>query len=294
MRWADGFIAVDWGTTNRRAYRLDREGACIGSFEDGRGVLSVEPSGFAAAAGEIRERLGNFPLLLAGMVGSTRGWIEAPYVHCPASLDDLAERLCWVEPGSIAIVPGLSVLAADRADVMRGEEVQLFGAIASGSIPETCFVGHPGTHNKWVTVAGSRIINFRTVMTGELFGMLRKHGILAEMLAGEVTPGDAFGEGAARGLTGAPVTAELFSVRAGVLLGKMPSASAASYVSGLLIGADVRVGLDLAGGSEMIILGDPDLTCLYAAAAGAGGYKAKEVGGEAAFIAGAAALARLI
>jgi 2-dehydro-3-deoxygalactonokinase len=291
MRWTDGFIAVDWGTTNRRAYRIDGRGECSDSFEDGRGVLSVEANEFPGAAAEIRERLGDLPLLLAGMVGSTRGWVEAPYVPCPASLGDLAERLIWIEPGIIAIVPGLSILGEGRADVMRGEEVQLFGAIASGLIPETCFVGHPGTHNKWVRVRNGRITDFRTVMTGELFAMLRDRGILAEMLGGEVSLGDSFREGARRGLTAPVLTAELFSVRAGVLLGAMDRESAPSYVSGLLIGADVGVGLEIAEGAEMIMMGDSDLTRLYAAAAQAGGHAAREIAGEAAFLAGAAALA---
>ena len=294
MRWADGFIAVDWGTTNRRAYRVDGDGSCVSSFEDGRGVLSVDSAAFPAAVEEIRARLGHLPLLLAGMVGSTRGWIEAPYVPCPASLDDLAGRLCWVEPGTIAIVPGLSVMDEGHADVMRGEEVQLFGAIASGLIPETCFVGHPGTHNKWIAVADGRIAGFRTVMTGEMFGMLRERGILAEMLGGEVRPGDAFREGARRGLNGPTLTAELFSVRARVLLGAMAQESAPSYVSGLLIGADVGVGRGLAGDSRMIIMGDPDLTGLYAAAAAEGGISTSEIDGEDAFLSGAVAIARSI
>ena len=294
MPWTDGYIAVDWGTTNRRAYRLDGQGACVASFEDNRGVLSVDTGGFPGAAGEIRQRLGDLPMLLAGMVGSTRGWMEAPYVPCPASLGELAERLCWVEPGKIAIVPGLSILSDGQGDVMRGEEVQLFGAIASGLIPETCFVGHPGTHNKWVSVIGGRIADFRTVMTGELFAILRERGILAEMLDGEVTLGEAFRDGARRGLGGPTLTAELFSVRAGVLLGTMTRESAPSYVSGLLIGADVGVGLGRADGSEMIIMGDSDLTRLYAAAASAGGHDVREIDGEAAFLAGATALAELI
>jgi 2-dehydro-3-deoxygalactonokinase len=294
MRWADGFIAVDWGTTNRRAYRIDPQSQCIDSFEDSRGVLSVGAGGFAGAAAQIRQRLGDLPLLLAGMVGSTRGWIEAPYVACPASLDDLVRQLCWVEQDNIAIVPGLSILAGDRADVMRGEEVQLFGAIASGLIPQSCFVGHPGTHNKWVSVRDGRIGDFRTVMTGEMFAMLRERGMLAEMLGGEVTLGDSFRDGARRGLTGPTLTAELFSVRAGVLLGTMSRESAPSYVSGLLVGADVGVGLDLGAGSEMIIMGDSDLTRLYAAAAEVGGHAAREIDGEAAFLAGSTALARLI
>ena len=95
MRWTDGFIAVDWGTTNRRAYRIDASGQCGDEFEDGKGMLSVPDGGFPAAVAEIRDRLGDLPLLLAGMVGSNRGWVEAPYVPCPAGLDDLGQALVW-------------------------------------------------------------------------------------------------------------------------------------------------------------------------------------------------------
>ena len=90
MRWRNGFIAVDWGTTNRRAYRLDTAGGCESEFEDDQGILSIAPGGFPDAIAEIRRSLGDLPLLLAGMVGSNRGWVEAPYVPCPAGLDDLA------------------------------------------------------------------------------------------------------------------------------------------------------------------------------------------------------------
>ncbi len=294
MRWADGFIAVDWGTTNRRAYRIDHEGTCVSAIEDDLGVLSVPAGGFPAAVSDIREQLGDMPLLMAGMVGSTRGWVEAPYAPCPAGIDDLVARLTWAEPGRAAIVPGLAILGEGRADVMRGEEVQLFGAVVAGLIPTTCFICHPGTHNKWVAVENGRITDFRTVMTGEMFGMLRERGILAEMLAEEAKPDAAFREGVQRGLGTCALTAELFSVRARVLLGDMPRASAASYVSGLLIGADLGVGLGLAPQSDIIIMGRGELTRLYSAAAAVAGRSAQEIDGSAAFLAGAVAIARML
>ena len=123
MRWSEGFITADWGTTNRRAYLIDGSGRCVEEFEDDKGILSVPREGFGAAVAEIRERLGDKPLLLAGMVGSNRGWVEAPYVSCPAGMDELAQSLIW--PGEReAIVPGVSYIGRGRADVMRGEEVQ--------------------------------------------------------------------------------------------------------------------------------------------------------------------------
>ena len=294
MPWTRGFIAVDWGTTNRRAYRIDRQGECTASFEDGQGMLSVAPGGFPAAAEAIRERLGDEPLLLAGMVGSTRGWVEAPYVPCPAGLDELAAHLVWVEAGQVAIVPGMSILGAGQADVMRGEEIQMVGALAAGLIPSDAFVCHPGTHNKWVTVADNRIRTFRTVMTGEMFNQISERGTLAEMIGEKVTLGEAFRDGVVRGLDGAALTAELFSVRARVLLGDLRRADAASFTSGLLIGADIKVGLGMARGAEMILLGRPELTRLYAAGAAVAGHVAREIDGETAFLAGALALARTL
>ena len=153
----DGFIAVDWGTTNRRAYRVGADGRHDAEFEDERGVLSVEAGGFPAAIAQIRERLGDLPLLLAGMVGSNRGWVEAPYASCPAGFAELAAKVVWAEPGRAAIVPGLALLTDTRADVMRGEEVQLLGAVAAGLIPSDGLACHPGTHNKWVVLADSRV-----------------------------------------------------------------------------------------------------------------------------------------
>ncbi len=243
MRWAEGLIAVDWGTTNRRGYRIDAGGAVTGEAEDDQGILSIRPDGFPEATESLRQQLGDLPLLMAGMVGSNRGWIEAPYVPCPAGLDELAERLIWAEPERIAIVPGVSYLADGRADVMRGEEVQLLGAIAEAWLPPDAIVCHPGTHNKWAWVEGGRITSFRTVMTGEIFNLLREHSILADLLAGPAAADTAFEDGVRHGLASNDLLAELFSVRARVLLGAAARESAASYTSGLLIGSDLRIGL---------------------------------------------------
>ena len=286
MRWPEGFIAVDWGTTNRRAYRIDSGGRNADEFEDGLGILSVPSRGFGAAVAEIRARLGDLPMLMAGMVGSNRGWVEAPYVHCPAGLDELAGRLVWAEPKRTAIVPGAAMLGNDRADVMRGEEVQVLGAVADGSIPADCTVCHPGTHNKWVDVRGGRIAAFRTIMTGELFNLLREKSILSDLLARDVAPDDSFRDGVRQGMAGRTLTAELFSVRARVLLGAARSEDAAAFTSGLLIGADIATGLGDAGEGDVIVMGRPELTELYAAALQVAGRAARELDGERAFIAG--------
>jgi 2-dehydro-3-deoxygalactonokinase len=292
MNWAEGFIATDWGTTNRRAYLIDAGGTCVGEFEDDKGILSVPKGGFEAAVGEIRERLGDRPLLLAGMVGSNRGWIEAPYVPCPAGLPELAAALVWPRVGSTAIVPGVSFV--EDADVMRGEEVQLLGALFSGAIPADALVCHPGTHNKWVRMDGGRIARFTTVMTGELFSLLREHGILSDLLSGTAEPGEAFAAGVRRGLEDECLTAELFKIRARVLLGQADAQDAPSYGSGLLIGADVRAGIRNEGEGEILVMGRPELTRLYSEALRIAGRECREVSGEQAFLAGAKAIVEQI
>lgn len=284
-RWADGFIAVDWGTTNRRAYSIDEAGRPEGEFEDGKGILSVRRGEFEAAIAEIRERLGERPLLLAGMVGSNRGWVEAPYVPCPAGVDELVSGLVRIGE-DVVIVPGVS-LSNGRCDVMRGEEVQLAGAVASGEIPADCLVCHPGTHNKWVAVEGGRIASFRTVMTGELFSMLKHRSILSDLLADRVKDGDAFRSGVRKGLAADGLAAQLFETRARFLLGGLDKRDAASLVSGLLIGEDVRVGLANGVPSSVFVMGRPQLTALYAAALDEAGVKSERMDGEGAFIAGA-------
>lgn len=286
MRWTDGFIAVDWGTTNRRGYLIDSGGRCSREFEDGRGILAIKGGEFETAVQEVREKLGERPMILGGMIGSNRGWIEAPYVTCPAGLDDLARGLAWSPDRSAAIIPGVCY-GDGRADVMRGEEAQILGAVESGEIADDCLVCHPGTHNKWIRVAGGRIEWFRTVMTGELFDLLRDRSILSDLLQEPAVVGQAFCEGVKYGVSGAGVTAILFEARARFLLGRLDKADAASFISGLLIGEDVRVGLSEHRGSRVVVMGRPELTELYSVALGEAGAASEQVDGEQAFIAGA-------
>jgi 2-dehydro-3-deoxygalactonokinase len=193
-----------------------------------------------------------------------------------------------------AIVPGVCDTGAGRADVMRGEEVQLLGAVAAAMIPPDCRVCHPGTHNKWVDVEDGRIASFRTIMTGELFNLLKEHSILADLLGPDAEPGEAFAAGVRCGLEGDGIQAELFAVRARVLLGKSRAEDAAAYTSGLLIGGDVRIGLSERNSASVVVMGRPELTELYAAAILVAGRQAVELDGEQCFIAGISQIAEHI
>lgn len=291
------FLAIDWGTTNRRGYLVGADGRVGREHEDDLGILEVARSGlgFERALRDLVVRLDFDGLvLMGGMIGSNRGWVEAPYVPCPAGIADLARRITWVEPGRIGIVAGLSFLDPPIADVMRGEEVQILGAVAEGQLPDNCLVCHPGTHNKWIEVTGGRIAAFRTVMTGELFNLLRQHSILSDLLAADAEPSAAFGAGVDHGLTHHDLTAELFQVRARVLLGQAPRETAAAYVSGLLIGNDLRVGLGHRRHDHVFVVGRPELTRLFAAALQQTGRAVTEIDGEGAFVAGMRRLAETV
>ena len=293
MRWTDGYIAVDWGTTNRRAYLIDSSGKHTDEFEDAKGVLSVPDGGFPGAVAEIRQRLGDKPLLLAGMIGSNRGWKEAPYVPCPAGIDEIAGKLVWAGDRE-AIVPGVSYIGDGRADVMRGEEVQLLGAVAAGMVDPNALVCHPGTHNKWALLRRGNIHDFRTVMTGELFSLLKEHSILADLLKGEVAVNDAFREAARHAISNETLPADLFAVRARVLLGQAKKEDAASWTSGLLIGSDVRIGISTPKAAEIHVIGRPELTRLYDGAIAEANRPTVELDGERCFLAGIHEIAKRI
>jgi 2-dehydro-3-deoxygalactonokinase len=294
MTWRDGYIAVDWGTTNRRAYLIDGTGRLVDEFADDLGLMAVPEGGFDVAAAEIRQRLGDRPMLLAGMVGSNRGWREAPYAPAPAGNEDLARAILWIEPGRTGIVPGVSQTGAAGADVMRGEEVQVLGAVAAGHVPPDCLICHPGTHAKWIVMAGGRIAAFRTMMTGELFSLLSKHSILAEQLKDEVHVNASFERGVAEALAGAEILSSLFRIRARHVLGE-EEGEPADYASGLLIGCDVRAGLAMhRGDGPIALIGRQDLCALYAAAMAQAGRTTIQLDGAEAFLAGIKVLTEML
>jgi 2-dehydro-3-deoxygalactonokinase len=286
MIWQDGYIAVDWGTTNRRAWLIGAGGEITESFEDDLGLLAVPAGGFPAAAAGIRERLGDRPMLLAGMVGSNRGWREAPYVPCPAGADALASAIAWIEPGRTGIVPGVCQTGEAGADVMRGEEVQVLGAVALGLAPSDGLICHPGTHAKWIELQHGRIARFRTMMTGEVFNLLKTHSILAPQLQGPVTPNEGFLAGVAGAFAGEDMLSGLFGIRARYLLDES-AGEPASFASGLLIGGDVRAALaGNAAGREVVLIGRPDLSALYETALASREVSSRQVDGAEAFLAG--------
>ena len=278
-------IAVDWGTSTLRGALMAGDGTVLEELSAPDGILSVPAGGFEAVFakhfGRWQQTTGALALI-AGMAGSRQGWQEAAYCPCPAGFADVAARLHWIAPARVALVPGLSCEDQGVPDVMRGEEIQVFGALDLLGLDEALLV-LPGTHSKWVTVEDRRVVGFRTFMTGEIYALLRHHSILARTLP--ATDGELDTNSFRRGLAHAAASVSLlhaaFSVRTLALFERLPSACLPSYLSGVVIGEEFRAQ-DLFGSVESVVLiGAPALTARYRLALESLGIGATTVGSQA-------------
>lgn len=241
-------IAIDWGTSSLRAYLMSAEGAILDRRDGSEGVMNVAQGDFA---GTLARRLADWPVqslpvVMCGMVGSRQGWREVPYLDCPAAPADLGRMLSALElphGGRGWILPGLRCRDdAGVPDVMRGEEAQVLGALAhdegKGGDADFCL---PGTHGKHVRLEGGRILSFTSHMTGEVFALLTRHGILGRLMAQDAAPDDdPFLAGVHRSGDPGGLLHQIFGARSLPLAGELPEAAIGDYLSGILIGAELR------------------------------------------------------
>jgi 2-dehydro-3-deoxygalactonokinase len=244
------FLAADWGTTNLRAWVLDEGGRVLRRAEFPLGVAQLRPGEATARfENEVRPTLGaqDLPALLCGMIGSTLGWANAPYLACPVSLAELTGSLLEVAPG-VRIVPGLTCDGLVGPDLVRGEETQVLGWLAAdpARLRGRHLLCHPGTHAKWVRIEEGAVTRFVTAMTGELYDMLGSHSVLGftpplaqDDFDAEAFDPQAFESGAAAAGEGGALASRLFGLRGLTVSGQLPAAAAPSWLSGLLIGAEV-------------------------------------------------------
>ena len=287
-------ITLDWGTTSLRAYLVAGDGTIVERRRSGMGILKVPGGDFEAVFEEtVRpwlDRTDPLPVLAAGMITSRQGWYEVPYVACPAGVAELAAGLVSFRTQNdrtVWFVPGVMRVDEDGIpDVARGEEVQVVGAFAGGaSGPSVLLV--PGTHSKWMVAEDGRLTWFATFMTGEVFAVLCDHSILGRLMEGDADDADAFRRGleyAARdeGRAGG-LLKRLFSARSLGLFGEIPGTGVRSYLSGLLVGSEIReAGGCMAGDvGTVTIIGGSELASLYGNALRLAGYDCHEMGEEA-------------
>ena len=239
-------IGLDWGSTHLRAYRYDGQGQVLEKRALPYGIRQLPEGGFPAAFEQAVAQWGDVPVLACGMVGSRNGWLEVPYLDTPTSVDRLAGALTTLNAAgrTLHLVPGLR--DPSRPDVMRGEETQVVGVLVQS--PEIARHGClllPGTHSKWVSLRDGEVTGFATVMTGELFALLTQHSILGASLPPAVDDEHAFrrGVGTARDSGAAGALSRLFSARTLMLDGSLAATSVADYLSGLLIGDELRIAV---------------------------------------------------
>lgn len=279
-------VGLDWGTSSLRAYLFGGEGDVAERRAQPWGIQHLPAGGYSAAfqgiVGDWLARWPGLPVVAAGMVGSRTGWREVPYAACPADAGAIAAGIVPFasECGVVHLVPGL-VQHGESADVMRGEETQIAGALAQEPVlaADSLFV-LPGTHCKWARVADGRVTRFTTYITGELFALLRDHSLLGrparDAASGTTaTAAAAFHRGldAVRASGAAGGSAKLFTARSLFLAGDLAAGDVLDYLSGLLVGEELRsvlAGLN-AERPPCVVIGDAALAARYRTALAAFG-----------------------
>jgi 2-dehydro-3-deoxygalactonokinase len=244
-------IAIDWGTSSLRAYVLSTNGDVLAEHRSDLGILKTQD--FRVTVESICEPwdavYGDLPCLASGMIGSKQGWVDASYLSTPSGFDSfasaakdiskLAHRKLWIMPG-LRHVDSMT----QTSDVMRGEEIQVFGAGIENGIAVL-----PGTHSKWVKVAESKIVAFKTFMTGEAYSLFRHQSILAKLMPMEnssMLNTEAFEMGVRRSLSApSELLHHLFNVRTHGLFNELSADAQADFLSGVLIGSEVTGGRGL-------------------------------------------------
>ncbi len=296
---AAGFLAGDWGTSHLRLFLCEADGTVLDTV-NGPGAASAEgrfADIFDELAGRWRNVHGTLPAVLCGMVGSSFGWAQVPYVPCPARPEQIAGGCVAVHGGQVLIVPGLSCRNRFNApDFLRGEETQILGALQLA--PQLRRGRHllclPGTHSKWVVLDDGRVQDFITAPTGELFALLRDHSVLVRNPPGieAQVGGTAFDKGVAEfnAFPHGQLLHRLFECRSRMLAGELAAPATSAFLSGLLIASDISGALQLVQGGlaarTVQLIGTPQLTSLYATALATRDYGTQELDGAAAVLAG--------
>jgi 2-dehydro-3-deoxygalactonokinase len=293
-------IALDWGTTSLRAYRLGEHGRVLEQRALSAGIMQLPSTprsiagelcsngfelAFDQACGDWLDAQPDLPVIACGMVGSAQGWREAPYRETPASVAALSSALVTVRSlrgVDVHIIPGVLQRSA-LPNVMRGEETQVLGILSAlnGQRAEPLLIGLPGSHSKWVRAVDGCIVHFDTFMTGEVYAALSAHTILGRtMQRGDVFDQAAFDRGVAVTLSpdgAAGPLSTVFSCRTLGLTGELSGSAQADYLSGLLIGHELvalRTLLQASGEPlpAVILIGSEQLLARYQRALKACGF----------------------
>ena len=292
---APALVALDWGTSSQRAWLLDGAGRVLDARSADAGLLRVtrglDPADVAGRArayaaaydalcGSWLAAHPGLPAIACGMVGSAQGWADAGYRTVPAA--DPGALVPVEHPaGPVHLVPGLRVPSADGVpgDVLRGEETQVLGVLASDPVRTVVL---PGTHTKWVRIEDGLVSGFTTTVTGELYALEMEHGIIGRTAGAGEPDAAAFARGLATGAVSRGLQVELFGTRALVLDGLLAPSAVPDYLSGVLLGDELRHVLPryAAAGDEVVVCGGAALAQRYREALAGHGVRARIVDGD--------------
>ena len=288
------WIALDWGTSNLRAYAMQGASVLARAASD-EGMGKLDRDGFEPAMHRLIApwlEPGNVPVVACGMVGSRQGWVEALYRSVPCK--PLGQNLTAVPTSnglSVQVIAGLSQSAPP--DVMRGEETQIAGFLVlnPGWAGVLCL---PGTHTKWAQLSAGEVVSFQTFMTGEIFDLIGATSVLRHSVTDEGWDTSAF-EAAVSDTLSKPerLAARLFELRASDLLNSTPPEATRASLSGYLIGAELAAARPYWLGQNIAILGTGAQARAYCAALDTQGAPAMLVDAERATLAGLTAARRI-
>lgn len=287
------WIAVDWGTTQLRAWALAADGQVLHRASSARGMGSLAVDQFEGALLELID--GWLPadrvteVVACGMVGARQGWREAPYAEVPCAPQTMGRMISPVVSDGrvrVSIIPGLC--QRSPADVLRGEETQIAGLLAEW--PDyhgvVCL---PGTHSKWAEVRAGQVLGFQTFMTGELFALLSQQSVLRHGMQGDQPLDRSAFDAGLQAATERPLLGALFGLRAESLLAGLAPAAARSRLSGLLIGQELAGLPERWQGLPVCVIGDGEAAERYRHALATLGITALILDAEQVTLAGLAA-----
>lgn len=272
-----GFVAIDWGSSNFRAYRVGASGELLDRLVTAEGVANLDRDGMARALEAVVSRWPTEAnaLFCCGMIGSTVGWAEVPYLTCPIHPNEIARQMTamTIAGNVVRVSPGLTCRSTDGfPDVIRGEEVLCLGVVRTterlqSGLGLLCM---PGTHTKWIAIRNGVVGSFSTSLVGELYEALSASSLLKNHLKGVARDDGEFRLGVNSGHSGGGLMRTLFGVRSRSVVRELADDAAASFASGILIGNDIRDAMnvysELVAAGPVVLIGETGLCALYRAA----------------------------
>lgn len=280
------FLSCDWGTSSFRLRLVDVNGFKILAEEtDSSGIaatfalwkqsgkpeeercsfyLDVINKYIKKIESKTQSSLNGVQLIISGMASSTMGFVDIPYSELPVGTKGTNIKTRSISANGhfahdVMVISGLRF--AD--DVVRGEETQLIGCIdpSHGKIDDELFI-FPGTHSKHIFVSNDQIVDIKTYMTGEFFELLSQKSILRLSVENNDVQSNPQASTSFKMGVNDAIDANLlnaaFKVRTNGLFNKLSNRENYDYLSGLLIGTELRElntsaikKISLVGGSNL-------------------------------------------